>query len=109
MAKSLFGIDGITAVFLGPNFIAVTKEEEISWSEIKPKISQTIVDFYDSGAEVMTDTGKVIGSDTMILPGDDEVVMTIKELLNTRIRPAVQVIIIIRRHSIQRGAFTKLC
>ena len=53
-------------------------------------IFESITDFYDSGGELLLNTDNVI-ADTMIMPDDDEVVITIKELLNTRIRPAVQV------------------
>jgi hypothetical protein len=60
-------------------------------STVTPIVIGSITEFYDSGKDLLLDTRNVVGSDTMILPGDDEVVATIKEILNSRIRPAVQV------------------
>ena len=88
LAKSLFEIDGINGVYLGRDFISVTKANEFQWSTLKPQVFSTIFDFFSENKPVILDTPIV--SDTAILETDDEVVATIKELLETKIRPYVQ-------------------
>eukprot|EP00871_Galdieria_phlegrea_P005949 jgi/Galph1/841/GphlegSOOS_G5581.1 len=87
LAKRLFAIDGIAAVFLGPDFITVTKKENIQWSVLRPEIFEAIMEFYNGEEPVLMED--VPESDTTIRPEDDEVVAMIKELLETRIKPAV--------------------
>ncbi|KAF0710415.1 hypothetical protein AaE_012532 [Aphanomyces astaci] len=89
LAKDLFAIDGIVRVFFGKDFISVTKKnDDIDWDVLRGQIFGTIMDFYASGKPIMTDEDVI--TDTTILDTDDEVVAMIKELLETRIRPALQ-------------------
>ncbi|XP_022249630.1 NFU1 iron-sulfur cluster scaffold homolog, mitochondrial-like isoform X2 [Limulus polyphemus] len=89
LARQLFSIEGVKAIFFGPDFITVTKEEdETEWKVLKPDIFATIMDFFASGLPVLTDEPPP--SDTEIQPEDNETVQMIKELLETRIRPVVQ-------------------
>ncbi|KAJ7305284.1 hypothetical protein JRQ81_011201 [Phrynocephalus forsythii] len=89
LARQIFRIEGVKSVFLGTDFITVTKEnEDVDWNLIKPDIYATIMDFYASGLPVITDEAP--RSDTAASEEDDEVVLMIKELLDTRIRPTVQ-------------------
>lgn len=90
LAKRLFAVDGVTAVFFGSEFITVTKQEDASWATLKPLLFSAIMDHYASGAAIVTDEATQAASDTAIHEDDDEVVAMIKELLETRIRPAVQ-------------------
>ncbi|KAL0401526.1 UNVERIFIED_CONTAM: NifU-like protein 4, mitochondrial [Sesamum latifolium] len=90
LAKALFGIDGITRVFFGSDFITVTKSQEISWDLLKPQIFAAIMDFYSSGQPLILDSTTAASMDTAIHEDDSETVAMIKELLETRIRPAVQ-------------------
>ncbi|XP_072998173.1 nifU-like protein 4, mitochondrial [Typha latifolia] len=90
LAKSLFGIDGITRVFFGSDFVTVTKSEEASWDFLKPEIFAAIMDFYSSGKSLFLDSNVAASMDTAIHEDDSEIVAMIKELLETRIRPAVQ-------------------
>ncbi|KAH0777681.1 hypothetical protein KY290_009092 [Solanum tuberosum] len=90
LAKALFGIDGITRVFFGSDFITVTKSEEASWDFLKPEIFAAIMDFFSSGNPVFLDSSTAASKDTAIHEDDSEIVAMIKELLETRIRPAVQ-------------------
>lgn len=89
LAQRLFGIDGVEAVFLGPDFISVTKGEG-EWQHLRPAILGAIMDHYMSGAPAM-EGGEPIESldDGDYDPKDAETVKTIKELLETRVRPAV--------------------
>jgi hypothetical protein len=56
LGKLLFRIDGVKSVFLGPDFITVTKtDDDVEWKIIKPEIFATIMDFFASGLPVLTD------------------------------------------------------
>ncbi|KAG8390768.1 hypothetical protein BUALT_Bualt01G0117800 [Buddleja alternifolia] len=90
LAKNLFGIDGITRVFFGSDFVTVTKSEDTSWDFLKPEIFAAIMDFYSSGQPLILDSTTAASMDTAIQEDDSETVAMIKELLETRIRPAVQ-------------------
>ncbi|XP_012447475.1 nifU-like protein 4, mitochondrial [Gossypium raimondii] len=90
LAKALYGIDGITRVFFGSDFITVTKSDDASWDLLKPEIFAAIMDFYSSGQPLFLDSKTASSMDTAIHEDDSETVAMIKELLETRIRPAVQ-------------------
>jgi Fe-S cluster biogenesis protein NfuA len=89
LAQRLFEVDGVRAVFLGPDFISVTKADG-EWQHLKPAVLGAIMDHYMSGAPVVEGSG-VTGEDENgdFDPADQEIVDTIKELLETRVRPAV--------------------
>jgi Fe-S cluster biogenesis protein NfuA len=87
-ARRLFGVEGVTGVFLGADFISVTKGEP-EWQHLKPAVLGAIMEHYLSGAPVI-DHGDVAEDDEGDYdPKDEEVVATIKDLLETRVRPAV--------------------
>ncbi|XP_047972710.1 nifU-like protein 4, mitochondrial [Salvia hispanica] len=90
LAKSLYGIDGVTRVFFGSDFVTVTKSDEISWDLLKPQVFAAIMDFYSSGQPLILDSAVAASMDTAIKEDDSETVAMIKELVETRIRPAVQ-------------------
>ena len=90
LAQRLFGVDGVTGVFLGSDFISVTKSEGDEWQHIKPAILGAIMEHYMSGAPTV-DAGGTTGEEVAgdYDPKDEDTVKTIKELLDTRVRPAV--------------------
>ncbi|MEM1372283.1 MAG: NifU family protein, partial [Pseudomonadota bacterium] len=89
LASRLFEIDGVSGVFLGSDFISVTTEEK-DWQFIKPMVLGAIMEHYMSGAPVIGDSVPEIEDDEGEYdPADEDVVNTIKELLETRVRPAV--------------------
>lgn len=89
LAKLLFRIDGVKSVFLGPDFITISKaDDDVEWKILKPEIFATIMDFFASNLPVLTEAQP--NPDTQINDEDDETVQMIKELLDTRIRPTVQ-------------------
>ncbi|XP_060107059.1 NFU1 iron-sulfur cluster scaffold homolog, mitochondrial isoform X1 [Heteronotia binoei] len=89
LARQLFRIEGVKSVFFGTDFITVTKDsEDTDWNLIKPDIYATIMDFYASGLPIITEEAP--RTDTASSEEEDEVVLMIKELLDTRIRPTVQ-------------------
>lgn len=73
---------------MGPNFVTITKDEESPWYQMKPLLSTQLMAFFHSGQPVITNVKPQ--EDTKILPEDDEVVALIKEIIETRVRPAVQ-------------------
>nr|XP_020445927.1 NFU1 iron-sulfur cluster scaffold homolog, mitochondrial-like [Monopterus albus] len=90
LARQLFRIDGVKSVFLGPDFITITKSDtNMEWKVIKPDVFAAIMDFFTSGLPVVNEDSKP-SPDTAPSDDDDEVVAIIKELLETRIRPTVQ-------------------
>lgn len=88
LAKRLFDIDGVTGVFLGSDFISVTKTDA-EWQHLKPMILGAIMEHYMSGAATVEGEEANDGEEGSYDPEDAEVVATIKELLETRVRPAV--------------------
>eukprot|EP00465_Bigelowiella_longifila_P010007 CAMPEP_0185251792 /NCGR_PEP_ID=MMETSP1359-20130426/1111_1 /TAXON_ID=552665 /ORGANISM="Bigelowiella longifila, Strain CCMP242" /LENGTH=254 /DNA_ID=CAMNT_0027833815 /DNA_START=6 /DNA_END=770 /DNA_ORIENTATION=- len=91
LAKRLFGIEGVVNIFLANDFISVTITEEEQWHAIKPEVYAQIMEFFQSGASVIANEEDVKDTaGTEIYDDDDEVVAMIKELLESRIRPAVQ-------------------
>ncbi|KUI60610.1 hypothetical protein VP1G_07830 [Cytospora mali] len=101
LAAQLMNADGVKAVFYGADFITVTKEEDANWAHIKPEIFALITEAITSGQKIVTVSEKKEGAAGQDGPegeldslaydeNDDEVVGMIKELLETRIRPAIQ-------------------
>ena len=88
LATVLFRLDGVGRVFLGSDFITVTRTDETDWQTLKPRVLGAIMDHFVSGLPVIdSDDGDSVEEDTD--PADQEVVEAIKELLDTRVRPAV--------------------
>lgn len=88
LAQRLFEVGGISGVFLGPDFISVTKADG-EWQHLKPAILGAIMEHYMSGAPAVANGGGNDEAGVNFDPKDQGVVDTIKELLETRVRPAV--------------------
>lgn len=91
LAERLFSIENVSGVFFGYDFVTITKTEATEWQHIKPAILGVIMEHYMSGAPVMTNDGgpDIPEGEEFIEEGTEEIVATIKELLETRVRPAV--------------------
>lgn len=89
LARKLFGINGVASVFFGTDFVTVRKAEDADWALLKPEVFGAIMDFFASGEPVVLEGEALERDDTALKPGDSELVARIKELLETRIRPAV--------------------
>ena len=89
LAERLFGVSGVSAVFLGNDFITVTKGDGSEWDHIKPAILGAIMEHFQSGRPVMLDQDTSASGHADHDGEDAEIVGQIKELLDTRVRPAV--------------------
>jgi len=85
LARALFAVNGVNGVFLGSDFITVTKQVDTDWFTLKPAVLAAIMDHFTSGLPVI-DSSSDRAADTS---EDSEIVTQIKELLETRVRPAV--------------------
>lgn len=86
LAERLFGIEGVAGIFFGSDFITVTKTADKDWHLMKPAILGAIMEHFTAGKPIIVDTpapSAAEGAD------EDEVVTQIKELIDTRVRPAV--------------------
>jgi len=88
LAMNLFDVDGVKSVYLGTDFVAVTKYAEHHWIHVQAQIYSAIMNHFASGKPAVSEFAEVF--DTTIFDDDCEVVAMVKELLKTRIRPAVQ-------------------
>jgi Fe-S cluster biogenesis protein NfuA len=88
LAQRLFLVDGVTRVFLGSDFITVSKGEDKDWSLLKPVILGIIMEHFTTGKPILLADAPAEGSPADSSE-DDEIVVQIKELLETRVRPAV--------------------
>lgn len=94
LAQRLFEIPGVNGVFFGHDFITITKEEReeagYDWQHLKPAVLGTIMEHFSAGRSVMSGEAETSSEDEEFFEDkDDHIVSTIKELLETRVRPAV--------------------
>ncbi|RMD39657.1 hypothetical protein DV735_g5471, partial [Chaetothyriales sp. CBS 134920] len=96
LAARLLAVDGVSSVFYGSDFITVTKAADVNWAHIKPEVFSLITEAISSGEQLVSvvnqsEDGGCVEEDSLAENEDDsEVVAMIKELLETRIRPAIQ-------------------
>jgi len=88
LAGALFALPGVARVFLGGDFITVTKTDDTSWQALKPQVLAAVMEHFVAGRPIIE------GADAEdlaeeIAPEDEEIVAQIKEFLDTRVRPAV--------------------
>jgi Fe-S cluster biogenesis protein NfuA len=88
LAERLFGIAGVAGVFFGSDFITVTKQDS-DWQQIKPAILGAIMEHFMSGAPLLNEGAAEATAEEFFDSADAETVATIKELIETRVRPAV--------------------
>lgn len=94
LAAALFGITGVSNVFLGSDFVSITKSDEVDWAVMKPQALAAIMDHFVSGAPILADASSPPAAadeaDDTVYDGETaEIVAEIKELIATRVRPAV--------------------
>jgi Fe-S cluster biogenesis protein NfuA len=90
LATRLLSIEGLVGVFFGPDFVTCSKDEAYNWSILKPEVFAILMEHFSSGAPLFKEGQESSGAeDTRVLDTDSEVVAMIKELLETRVRPAI--------------------
>jgi Fe-S cluster biogenesis protein NfuA len=94
LAKALFDSAMVEGVFFGRDFVSVTAAPGVSWSDIEPLVLETLLDHFVSGAPLFAPgnaAGIHIGADEELDedPADADIIDQIKELIETRVRPAV--------------------
>lgn len=87
LASAIFALPGVARVFLGGDFISVTKTDSATWQSLKPQVLGAIMEHFVAGRPVIE--GAEDAADEDVSPEDAEIVAQIKELLDTRVRPAV--------------------
>jgi Fe-S cluster biogenesis protein NfuA len=88
LASSLLIVEGVERVYLGPDFITVTKSDELDWPYVKPLVLATIMDHYVAGRPTIIEEGS--RPEEIVYEGEAaEIVHEIKELIEARVRPAV--------------------
>jgi Fe-S cluster biogenesis protein NfuA len=88
LAERLFSFPEVTGVFFGADFITVTKSDDADWYHLKPAVLAAIMEHFTTGRPVFA-AGMGEAADTAADEDEDEIVSQIKELLETRVRPAV--------------------
>jgi Fe-S cluster biogenesis protein NfuA len=94
LAQALFAVSGVRGVFFGSDFVSITKDEDADWAVVKPQALAAIMDHFVSGAPLMSDAapasaGEEVEDDVVYEGETAEIVAEIKELIATRVRPAV--------------------
>ncbi|MFT9016099.1 MAG: NifU family protein [Acetobacter sp.] len=87
LADALFAIPGVSRVFLGNDFVSVTKADTTEWDDLRGQVLSTLMDHFVAGRPVVAEGVGV--TEEAIAPEDAEIVVQIKDLLDTRVRPAV--------------------
>lgn len=88
LATAIFALPGVARVFLGGDFVSVTKTDAIAWQALKPQVLGVVMEHYMTGRPVIEGEAEDEVADE-VLPEDEEIVAQIRELLDTRVRPAV--------------------
>jgi Fe-S cluster biogenesis protein NfuA len=89
LARALFEMPEVSRVFFGSDFISVTKSESEDWKHIKPAILGTIMEHFTRELPLIEGSAAETDDEASFGEGDPEVVSQIKELIETRVRPAV--------------------
>ncbi|QXM26006.1 NifU family protein [Elioraea tepida] len=89
LAQALFALPGVSRVFLGTDFVTVTKDWDADWQVLRPQILGVIMDHFVSGKPVIEGAAEAAEEEVEVRPEDREIVAQIRELIDTRVRPAV--------------------
>ncbi|APT58791.1 NifU family protein [Roseomonas gilardii] len=89
LAERLFRLEGVARVFLGADFVTVTKDEDTDWQSLRPQVLGALMEHLMAGRPILAGEPAEAIEEEDTDPADAEVVAQIKELLDTRVRPAV--------------------
>ncbi|GAN77058.1 NifU family protein [Acidisphaera rubrifaciens] len=88
LAAALFALPGVARVFLGSDFVTVTKADSIDWQSLRPQVLGAMMEHFVTGRPVI-EGEQTAAAEEDVSPEDADIVAQIKELLDTRVRPAV--------------------
>ncbi len=95
LAEALFSLGDVTGVFFGRDFVSVTAGEGVDWSQLKPQVISLLLDHFASGAPLLAAGNGIavpaegVDEDLGDDPADADIVAQIKDIIETRVRPAV--------------------
>lgn len=92
LAEAVFAVEGVLRVYLGPDFVTVTKQPDVNWAHLKPFVLGAIMDHFVAGRPVLLEgaAAAAASADTDVYEGEAaEIVAQLIELIDTRVRPAV--------------------
>jgi Fe-S cluster biogenesis protein NfuA len=87
LAARLFALPGVARVFLGADFVTITKTDDTDWQALRPQVLGAVMEHFLAGLPVIEGLEEALAED--FEPADAETVAQIKELLDSRVRPAV--------------------
>jgi Fe-S cluster biogenesis protein NfuA len=90
LAAAIFEIEGVNSIFYGADFVSVTIREGYEWPLVKPQVFSVLMSYLGNGQPAMETWGQEAEGETADIDGDPEIVAMIRELIDTRIRPAIQ-------------------
>ena len=90
LADELFSTGNVTNVFVGKDFISITKTEKVEWEHIKPSFLSIIMNFFSAGGDFENDTKSISPDDQVVYSeGELKIVNKVKQLIEERVKPAV--------------------
>lgn len=89
LAVAMFALAGVEGVFLGHDFVTITKSHDSDWGDLKPNVLAGLMQFFASGAEVLNQGAVAEAASFDDDPEDAEIISQIKTLLDEKVRPAV--------------------
>ncbi|MDR3493094.1 MAG: NifU family protein [Ancalomicrobiaceae bacterium] len=89
LASALFAVPGVAGVFYGSDFVSVTKDDGADWQHLKPAILGAVMEHFIAGSPLFVGEAVVAADEEFFAASDAETVAAIKELIETRVRPAV--------------------
>ena len=90
LAEQLFSTGDVTNVFVGKDFISITKTEKVEWEHIKPSFLSIIMNFFSSGGDIENEEKKIQTEEKIVYSeGDLKIVNKVKQLIEERVKPAV--------------------
>lgn len=89
LARRLFQIEGVIGVFFGGDFVSVSKSDDADWQLLKPVILGVIMEHFVAGHPLLLEDAAQTAEEVADDGADAEIIAQIKELLDTRVRPAV--------------------
>lgn len=89
LAQAMFAVPSVTGVFIGYDFVTVSKNTEVEWGDLKPTILAALMQFFSSGAPILTVTDAQTSLAVEEDEADAEIIEQIKTLLDEKVRPAV--------------------